>query len=106
MTTVEWQSVMSDAVDGIGANLSASATASIRVRLQQFRTDASAARTRAEQKRFEHSFETFVQSKPCLRASAKRHLSPRVIAAVNEANEALKKAEVVLKAYKQRQGSQ
>lgn|GEM_PF-6625236 len=94
---------MIDAVDGIGANLCASTPASVRARLQQFRTDVSAATTRAKQKRLESSFERFVQSKSYLRASAKRYLSPRIVAAINQATEALRKAEVWRKAYKQRQ---
>jgi hypothetical protein len=102
MTSVEWQSTMTELVDGIAANLCASTPAIARRRLREFRKQATVARTRAQQKQFEHAFESFVELKPYLRASVRRYLSPRIVALLTEANELLSKAAVVLKTYKQR----
>jgi len=100
MAAREWQSMILGLLDGVEKQLRPSAPKRARARLAEFRALAPAVRTTSDRRRYEVKLERFLQSAPYLRGAARRYLTPRAVAALHAATDAIKLASATLRKYR------
>ena len=84
---------MTDLLTGVERELCSSAPTEARVTLHSFRKRLNQCRVIRKRKAFDRDLEAFLQSKPCLRGAAKRHIRkiapPAIEAAIAALNAAI-----------------
>jgi hypothetical protein len=99
-TIAEGKKVMDDLLDGALEELSPSAPRGARAALNELRARLKPIRTTRKLRRFEREVETFLQSKPFLRAATQRYLDKKALRLLKAANAALKRAYAAILKYK------
>jgi hypothetical protein len=84
-------------IDGVVHYLPRATSEDAEIALGKFKERATKAHTKEARSRIHRELESYLESTPQLRDAAERYLTPKIVAALEDANIALKKAHEVLR---------